>query len=241
MCSPLWASWFPADVDGVGIKFKITWQAAGTARATGCSRTRQAGSMRCCSNASSISDLVLHCYAGPQLIASCRRACLGGPQTGTAADHEVVSGVRGFGGTRTGTRWKDGGRATLPVWKELVMRALQFTDYGGPEVLTWADAPVPHSGPGQIRIAVRAASVNPIDCKRLAGSMSGGQPLTGPQYLGNDAAAVVDEVGEGVTGVPTGMMWPRPANSGRVRRAERLGGQAAVHRLGGCRRGRRGR
>lgn len=94
--------------------------------------------------------------------------------------------------------------ATLPVWKGLVMRALQFTDYGGPEVLTWADAPVPHAGPGQIRIAVRAASVNPIDWKRLAGIMSGGQPLAGPEYLGNDAAGVVDEVGEGVTGVSAG-------------------------------------
>jgi NADPH:quinone reductase-like Zn-dependent oxidoreductase len=84
------------------------------------------------------------------------------------------------------------------------MRALQFTAYGGPEVLTWADAPVPHAGPGQIRIAVRAASVNPIDWKRLAGAMSGGQPLAGPEYLGNDAAGVVDEVGEGVTGVSVG-------------------------------------
>lgn len=84
------------------------------------------------------------------------------------------------------------------------MRALQFTAYGGPEVLRWAGAPVPHAGPGQIRIAVRAASVNPIDWKRLAGAMSGGQPLTGPEYLGNDAAGVVDEVGEGVTGVSAG-------------------------------------
>ena len=84
------------------------------------------------------------------------------------------------------------------------MRALQFSAYGGPEVLAWADAPVPHAGPGQVRIAVRAASVNPIDWKRLAGAMSGGKPLAGPEYLGNDAAGVVDEVGEGVTGVSVG-------------------------------------
>ena len=81
------------------------------------------------------------------------------------------------------------------------MRALQFTAYGGPEVLTWADAPVPHAGPGQIRIAVRAASVNPVDWKLLAGVMSGGQALAGTGYLGYDAAGVVDEAGEGVTGV----------------------------------------
>ena len=84
------------------------------------------------------------------------------------------------------------------------MRALQFTGYGGPEVLSWADAPVPHAGPGQIRIAVRAASVNPIDWKLLTGVMSGGQPLAGPGYLGSDAAGVVDEVGQGVTGVSVG-------------------------------------
>jgi len=84
------------------------------------------------------------------------------------------------------------------------MRALQFTAYGGPEVLTWADAPVPHAGPGQIRIAVRAASVNPVDWKMLAGAMSGGQPLAGVGYLGRDAAGVVDEVGDGVAGVSVG-------------------------------------
>src|SRR3954447_1129474 len=84
------------------------------------------------------------------------------------------------------------------------MRAVQFTSYGHPEVLQWADAPDPHAGPGQVRIAVRAASVNPIDGKVLSGAMSGGQPQVGPGYLGYDAAGVVDEVGEGVTGVSVG-------------------------------------
>jgi len=84
------------------------------------------------------------------------------------------------------------------------MRALLFTAYGGPEALTWGDAPVPHAGAGQVRIAVRAASVNPVDWKLLAGAMSGGQPLAGTGYLGYDAAGVVDEVGEGVTGVAEG-------------------------------------
>jgi NADPH:quinone reductase-like Zn-dependent oxidoreductase len=51
---------------------------------------------------------------------------------------------------------------------------------------------------------VRAASVNPADCKLLDGAMSGGQPLAGAGYLGYDAAGVVDEVGEGVTGVSVG-------------------------------------
>ena len=84
------------------------------------------------------------------------------------------------------------------------MRALQYTAYGGPEVLEWAEAPDPHAGAGQIRIAVRAASVNPIDWKAFSGAMSGGEPLAGTGYLGYDAAGVVDEVGERVTGVAVG-------------------------------------
>src|SRR5438093_2967072 len=84
------------------------------------------------------------------------------------------------------------------------MRALQFRAYGGPEVLEWAEAPDPHAGPGQVRIAVRAASVNPIDWKAFGGAMSGGKPMEGTGYLGYDAAGVVDEVGEGVTGVSVG-------------------------------------
>jgi NADPH:quinone reductase-like Zn-dependent oxidoreductase len=84
------------------------------------------------------------------------------------------------------------------------MRALQFRAYGGPEVLEWAEAPDPHAGPGQIRIAVRAASVNPIDWKALTGMLSGGEPMVGTGYLGYDAAGVVDEVGDAVTGVSVG-------------------------------------
>jgi NADPH:quinone reductase-like Zn-dependent oxidoreductase len=84
------------------------------------------------------------------------------------------------------------------------MRALQFHEYGKPDVLRWTDAPDVHAGPGQVRIAVRAASVNPIDWKVFSGAMAGGEPLAGTGYLGYDAAGVVDEVGEGVTGVSVG-------------------------------------
>ena len=84
------------------------------------------------------------------------------------------------------------------------MRALQYRAYGDPEVLEWGEAPDPHPGPGQIRVAVRSASVNPIDWKAFSGLMSGGEPMAGTGYLGYDAAGVVDEVGEGVTGVSVG-------------------------------------
>src|SRR3954462_3541430 len=84
------------------------------------------------------------------------------------------------------------------------MRALQYQSYGGPEVLQWAEAPDPHPGPGQVRIAVRAASVNPIDWKEMAGFMAGGQPLEGTGFPGYDGAGVVDEIGDGVAGVSVG-------------------------------------
>jgi len=84
------------------------------------------------------------------------------------------------------------------------MQAIQFHRYGGPEELQWAEAPEPHAGPGQIRVAVRAASVNPLDWKVLTGAMAGGAEPDGPGYPGYDAAGVVDEVGEGVTGVAVG-------------------------------------
>ena len=84
------------------------------------------------------------------------------------------------------------------------MWALQFTEYGGPEVIKVAEAPEPHAGPGQIRIVVRAASVNPADWKHLSGMFAQGKQPEGPEYLGFDAAGVVDEVGEGVTGVAVG-------------------------------------
>jgi len=82
--------------------------------------------------------------------------------------------------------------------------AVQFSEYGGPEVISLGEAPEPHAGPGQIRIVVRAAGVNPMDWKLRSGMLARGKPLEGVGYLGFDAAGVVDEVGEGVTDVAVG-------------------------------------
>ena len=84
------------------------------------------------------------------------------------------------------------------------MKALQYNEYGGPEVLRVAEAPEPHAGPGQIRIAVKAASVNAFDWKVRSGMFAGDKPLDSPAYVGLDGSGVVDEVGEGVTGVAVG-------------------------------------
>jgi len=80
------------------------------------------------------------------------------------------------------------------------MRAAQYSSFGGPEVLEIADVPEPHPGPGEIRIAVRAAGINPIDWKVRQGMMGGDLP----KGTGQEAAGVVDELGEDVTGVAVG-------------------------------------
>lgn len=84
------------------------------------------------------------------------------------------------------------------------MRAVQFAEYGGPEVLQVNEIDEPHAGPGQIRIAVQAAGVNAIDWKIRAGYMKGQMPLPLPAGVGMDAAGVVDEVGAGVDDVKVG-------------------------------------
>ncbi len=84
------------------------------------------------------------------------------------------------------------------------MKAVQYDEYGGPEVLHVAEVEEPHAGPGQVRVAVRAAGVNPMDYKVRAGRMSGGKPPAAPTTTALDASGVVDEVGDGVTGVQVG-------------------------------------
>jgi NADPH:quinone reductase-like Zn-dependent oxidoreductase len=82
------------------------------------------------------------------------------------------------------------------------MQALTFSEYGPVDVLNVAEVAEPHAGPGQIRVAVRASGVTPADAALRSGRLGNRVPL--PHVLGVDAAGVVDEVGEGVTGVRTG-------------------------------------
>lgn len=84
------------------------------------------------------------------------------------------------------------------------MRAVRFHEFGDPSVLKVEDAPDPHAGPGEIRIRVQASSVNPVDWKIRAGYLAQVMPTTFPAIIGSDATGVVDEVGEGVTGVEPG-------------------------------------
>lgn len=84
------------------------------------------------------------------------------------------------------------------------MKAVQFSEYGGPEVLKVVEADEPHAGAGQVRIAVQAAGVNPAEWKLRAGLFGEFMPVEFPCGVGFEAAGVVDEVGEGVSGVSVG-------------------------------------
>jgi NADPH:quinone reductase-like Zn-dependent oxidoreductase len=84
------------------------------------------------------------------------------------------------------------------------MKAALFETYGPADVLTIADLPEPHAGPGQVRVAVRAAGVNPVDWKIRSGASREAIPVTFSHVPGMEAAGVVDEVGPGVTGTAVG-------------------------------------
>ncbi len=84
------------------------------------------------------------------------------------------------------------------------MKRVGFGEYGGPDVLRLEEVEAPHAGPGRIRIAVRAAGVNPVDWRIREGQMLKAHPIELPAGVGLDAAGVVDEVGEGVEGVEAG-------------------------------------
>jgi len=83
-------------------------------------------------------------------------------------------------------------------------RSIAFTEYGDSGVLQVLDRELPEPGPGQIRIAVRAAGVNPIDWKIRAGLMAEVFPTEFPAVPGGDVAGVVDAIGEGVSGFAAG-------------------------------------
>jgi NADPH:quinone reductase-like Zn-dependent oxidoreductase len=82
--------------------------------------------------------------------------------------------------------------------------AVVMTGYGPPEVLTWAQVPLPEPGEGQIRIKVKAAGISPTDLALRAGYLKDAIPLPPDAVLGFEAAGTVDAVGPGVTGTAAG-------------------------------------
>ncbi|MDX6358927.1 MAG: NADPH:quinone reductase [Nocardioidaceae bacterium] len=96
------------------------------------------------------------------------------------------------------------------------MRSVAYATTGDSSVLEPTDLPIPEPGPGEVRVRLVVAGVNPTDWKARAG-------LTGPKDLpfdvvvpGQDGAGVVDAVGDGVTGLAEGdRVWVYLAQHGR--------------------------
>src|SRR5215213_4549037 len=97
------------------------------------------------------------------------------------------------------------------------MRALVQTKVGGPEVLRVEERPDPKAGPGEVRIAVRAAGVNFADTMARIGLYPDAPKP--PAVLGYEVAGEVESVGEGVVDVGVG---------DRVMAGTRFGGHAEL-------------
>jgi NADPH:quinone reductase-like Zn-dependent oxidoreductase len=82
------------------------------------------------------------------------------------------------------------------------MRAIAFDDFGAPPALT--ELAMPEPGPGEVRVRVRASSVNGFDLGVLGGVFKGTFEHEFPVVVGKDFAGVVDALGEGVTNVDLG-------------------------------------
>jgi NADPH:quinone reductase-like Zn-dependent oxidoreductase len=82
------------------------------------------------------------------------------------------------------------------------MKAVVFTQHGGPEVLEYRDVADPQPGPEEVLIRVKAASVNHVDLFLRRGMPGVKVPM--PKIAGSDAAGIIQELGSAVTGLKAG-------------------------------------
>ncbi|MCU1604325.1 MAG: Alcohol dehydrogenase, zinc-binding protein [Modestobacter sp.] len=80
------------------------------------------------------------------------------------------------------------------------MRAIFYTQPGGPDVLQLGDRPIPEPGPGEVRVRLALSGVNPTDWK----SRSTTQPGAGGQVPDQDGSGTIEAVGQGVDPVLVG-------------------------------------
>ena len=86
------------------------------------------------------------------------------------------------------------------------MRAIAVNQWGGRDKLELVDVEPPPVAPDGVLLRVRAAALNPVDCKIREGKLAGAFPHHFPVILGWDAAGVVEEVGPAVT-------WFKPGDA----------------------------
>ncbi|XID96244.1 NADP-dependent oxidoreductase [Paenibacillaceae bacterium WGS1546] len=84
------------------------------------------------------------------------------------------------------------------------MKAAAVSAYGPPEALQVVETEAPVPGPGEVRVRVKAAGVQPADLAVRRGWAPPGASLRLPQIPGNEFAGIVDQVGDGVTGFAPG-------------------------------------
>ncbi|MFD1555698.1 alcohol dehydrogenase catalytic domain-containing protein [Paraburkholderia silviterrae] len=140
------------------------------------------------------------CAAAPGILLELLEATPGfddfvGVLEARARSYGATSVVGGTGGAR------DACEAIPPMTAKQsgTMRAVQLTGYGGVDRFVMQTVSEPHPGPGEIRVRVAGAAVNPVDVKARNGWLDAWMPLTFPARLGGDVAGIVDAVGEGVT------------------------------------------
>ncbi len=78
------------------------------------------------------------------------------------------------------------------------MRVVGVDEFGGPEALKVFEVAEPHAGPGEVRVRVHAATVNPTDTFTRNGARAAQLAEFSPPYVaGMDVAGVLDEIGPG--------------------------------------------
>jgi len=95
-----------------------------------------------------------------------------------------------------------------------MMKAVQLSRFGGPEVLEIVDIATPVAGPGQVLVRVKAAGVNFADVLMRQNRYAVSPPT--PSVLGSEVAGVVEAVGEGVAGFVKGARVAAPLFAGNV-------------------------
>ncbi|UTT38671.1 NADP-dependent oxidoreductase [Glutamicibacter mishrai] len=107
-------------------------------------------------------------------------------------------------------------------------KRIEFAEYGGPEVLRWAEDLLAEPGHGQIRVRNELIGVNPIDWKMTAGHF--GDTLTLPGVPGWASTGTVDAVGEGVNDFSVGDAVIAGARGGSYRELLIIDARLVAHR-----------
>ena len=84
------------------------------------------------------------------------------------------------------------------------MKAVYIEAHGGTEALVYGDRPEPKTGPGEVKIRVRASALNRLDLYTRDGGRGLRREFPPPLILGGDCSGDVVEVGEGVRSLQTG-------------------------------------